>query len=153
MTDFLKLYPNDDEISNVSTNFNVDKNPRMLVVSGLSEGDCALVEFYVGDDCSGVWLPLKDCCGQVSITSECSNFTILPLSLKYRVFLSNEDDNHLTDPGWFSDVEIYVKSVGGGADLSSFYHSCCGSDSSIDNVISELNRTSNAIISISNKLE
>lgn len=149
-----KIFPSSPNVPfNLSNEFTTtDKRHQILIVTGLSEGDCALIEFYIKGECSeGNWLPFKDCCGQVTVTSDCNNFIILSLPLTYRVFLSNEDDNHLSDPYWFSNVEIFTVSTNNGIELSSLYNSCCG-DHSTDNIISELNRISNAVISISNKL-
>lgn len=143
-----KVFPDSEsDISNVSANISLDNSSAILFVTGLKEGDCASLEFYIGDDCEGEWFPFRDCCGQAVINGGpcCSNFMVLPLPLKYRVVLSDEDENYLNDVNWFDNVSIWYKKIPLQTDLTEFYYSCCD-NSAKEDILSDINLNLNKIM-------
>ena len=105
MSDFKKVFPTEESgAENISNIIDINKDSAgLIIVDNLEDGDCAILEVFVGDECDGKWIPFKDCCGQVSLNgggSCCANFMILPLPMRYRIILQNEDDEHINDPGW-----------------------------------------------------
>lgn len=125
----LTLFPSEDQdISNMSAEFESTDGVMMIVFKGLKKGDKALVEFEMGDsECDPFWVPLVDCCGQVGI--ECpKTFLLLPLPLRYRIVLIDKDDNYLTDPSHFSDVMIQSFRINPNLNVADMYHSCCNEE-------------------------
>lgn len=148
-----KIFPSEASgADNLSLDFTLNNSSGLLFIDGMSEGDCASLEVFLGDECDGEWAPFKDCCGQVTLNGGpcCSNFTILPLPLKYRVVLTNEDDEHLSDPNWFEDVSIWYKKIPLQENLSQFYHSCCEDlqATALENIVLEVNRVANRLENI-----
>lgn len=159
MSGYTKIYPSENsEASNVSIDFSADTKATLLVINGLGEDDCAKIEFFIDEECTdGNWLPFRDCCGQVKIDGDTcgSNFMVLPIPLRYRVFLTNVDDNHLTNPDWFENVTIWYKKLPTTQGMEQFFHSCCCDEKEqiLTNIALEINRVANKIYDIHQTLK
>lgn len=120
------IFPNPEEDGgNVSVDFETNASITLLQFANLQEGDFAIIETYTGDDCDNKWIPFNiSCCGQVRIDFP-TNHLLLPLPLRYRVVLLNEDDSHLNDPTHFEEAEIYKTNIKAHHSLEPMYNNCC----------------------------
>jgi len=107
-----QIYPS--TIKYTSSMFSLDKDVIKVQVIGLQETDCVCVETVIGStECDERWVPYNpDCCGQLCFGYPQGQF-FLNVPGRYRLVLSNRLGNELTDPSWFSNVEIYQTPVDG----------------------------------------
>lgn len=124
-------------ISNISAEFQSENSSVLLMVKGMAAGDELRIEFKMGDECDPVWGPLVDCCGQVKLTYPRS-FLLLPLPLRYRVVLVDENNNYQTDPSHFSEMLIQSFNIKDRPDLAQFNHGCCDEEKLLCDNISKL---------------
>lgn len=120
------IYPNsEEEGGNVSLEFESCESIILLQLCNMQEGDYVIIETYTGDDCEHKWIPFNvDCCNQVRVDYP-KNHLLLPLPLRYRAILLNVDDNHINDPSYFEDVEIFKTNIKPEHCVESMYHNCC----------------------------
>lgn len=129
------VFPGDESL--YSNEFQLIRDLGIVSVVGLADGDTASFEVRVGRECEYTWIPFAPtCCGQISVDNGKTQ-ELLALPNTYRIILSNVDGNHLTDPAWFENVQIYYQIVESDLDLSAYLKgdSCMGCGISVSDVI------------------
>ena len=106
------IYPS--TIKFTTSTFKLEDDIIKIQLVGLQETDCVCVETVVGTgDCDEKYIPYSpDCCGQLCYGYPQGQF-FLNVPGRYRLVLSNRLNNHLTDPAWFENVEIFQTPVDG----------------------------------------
>lgn len=120
------LFPSEDLYT--SNTFKLEEDIALVKVHGLKEGDrvCVEVEFK-SDNCSEMFIPYVPSCKEQLCFEYPQTEFMLTVPNRYRLVLSNDDDEHLNDPAWFTDVEIVHKIVNG-AFTTFGGNECCDPD-------------------------
>ena len=115
-----------DEASNISNEFTVDgsSSTAIINVKGMPDESSFLVEYYFGDDCDGCWQPFQLQCCQMELCG-CKSVFYFPFVGKFRLVAIDDNDQYLTDPAFFEDVEVQITKIDDpNKDLSQYYVSC-----------------------------